>query len=72
MKDYYINIFYSEDDEGYIADIPELKACSAFAGTPDQALGRSAGSQRELVGLRKSKRKKIPHPEYRSVIYQVA
>ncbi len=21
MKDYHINIFYSEDDEGYIADI---------------------------------------------------
>ena len=24
MKDYYINIFYSEEDEGYIADIPDL------------------------------------------------
>ena len=24
MKDYHINIFYSEEDEGYIADIPVL------------------------------------------------
>ena len=23
MRDYHINIFYSEDDGGYIADIPE-------------------------------------------------
>ena len=38
MKDYHINIFYSEEDEGYIADIPDLKACSAFAEKPDQAL----------------------------------
>lgn len=25
-----INIFYSDDDEGYIADIPDLHHCSAF------------------------------------------
>lgn len=30
MKDYPINIFYSEADRGYIADIPDLDACSAF------------------------------------------
>ena len=24
MKDYHINIFYSEEDKGYIADIPDL------------------------------------------------
>jgi len=30
MKDYHINIVYREEDEGYIADIPELRYCSAF------------------------------------------
>lgn len=25
MKGYHVNIFYSEPDEGYIADIPDLK-----------------------------------------------
>lgn len=30
MKDYHINIFYSEVDECYVADIPDLKYCSAF------------------------------------------
>ena len=34
MKDYHINIFYSEEDKGYIADIPDLKNCSAFGHTP--------------------------------------
>ncbi len=38
MKDYHINIFYSEEDEGYIADIPDLAFCSAFGETPEDAL----------------------------------
>ena len=38
MKDYHINVFYSEDDEGYIADIPDLKFCSAFGSTPEEAV----------------------------------
>ena len=38
MSDYHINIFYSEEDGGYIADIPDLDSCSAFGQTPEQAL----------------------------------
>ena len=38
MRDYHINLFYSEEDEGYIADIPDLKHCSAFGSTPEEAL----------------------------------
>jgi predicted RNase H-like HicB family nuclease len=38
MKDYHINIFYSEEDKAYIADIPNLKYCSAVGKTPQQAL----------------------------------
>src|SRR5207247_7149070 len=38
MKDYHINIFYSQEDEGYIADIPDLRYCSAFGRTPAEAL----------------------------------
>ncbi|WP_341731445.1 type II toxin-antitoxin system HicB family antitoxin [Microcoleus sp. EPA2] len=38
MKDDRINIFYSHEDEGYIADIPDLKYCSAFGETPELAL----------------------------------
>ncbi len=38
MKDFHINIFYSQEDEGYIADIPDLRFCSAFGSTPGEAL----------------------------------
>lgn len=38
MKDYHINVFYSKEDEGYIADIPDLPHCSAFGVSPEEAL----------------------------------
>ena len=47
MKDYHINVFYSEDDEGYIADIPDLPHCSAFGTTPEEALRQVRLSLRE-------------------------
>lgn len=36
--DYHINIFYSMEDRRYVADIPNLVACSAFGKTPQEAL----------------------------------
>ena len=38
MRDYHINVFYSEEDGGYIADIPDLPHCAAFGETQEQAL----------------------------------
>lgn len=35
---YAIEIFYSEEDGGYIAVVPELPGCSAFGETPEEAL----------------------------------
>lgn len=72
MKDYHINIFYSDEDEGYIADIPDLKACSAFAETPDKALAEVLVAKEGWLATAKAKGKPIPAPEYRPVIYQVA
>lgn len=35
---YAIEIFYSEEDEGFIAIVPELSGCSAFGETEERAL----------------------------------
>ncbi len=35
---YAIEIFYSEEDQGYIAVVPELPGCSAFGETEEEAL----------------------------------
>jgi predicted RNase H-like HicB family nuclease len=36
--DYLINVFWSEEDGCYVADIPDLPYCSAFGETPLDAL----------------------------------
>ena len=38
MHKYAIEIFYSEEDEGYVAVVPELAGCSAFGETEGAAL----------------------------------
>ena len=72
MKDYHINIFYSDDDEGYIADIPDLKNCSAFGTTPKEALEQVLIAQKLWIEEAKNANLDIPRPQYRPVIYQVA
>ncbi len=71
MKDYHINIFYSEADGGYIADIPDLAACSAFGKTPAEALAQVEIAKAAWLEAARAKRKPIPRPRYRPVIYQV-
>lgn len=61
MKDYHINIFYSAEDDGYIADIPDLKHCSAFGETPDDALRELMKAKKAWLGAAK-KIKNAPLP----------
>jgi predicted RNase H-like HicB family nuclease len=72
MKDYHINIFYSEEDGGYIADIPDLEACSAFGETPAEALAEVEQAKAVWLEAAQAEGKPIPKPRYRPVIYQLA
>jgi len=70
MTDYHINIFYSEEDGGYVADIPDLEACSAFGKTAEQALTEVEKARDAWLQAAKDAGKPIPSPRYRPVIYQ--
>ena len=72
MKDYHINIFYSEEDVGYIADIPDLQACSAFGETPEEALREVQVAKEAWIEAARAEGKSVPSPKYRPAIYQVA
>ena len=72
MTDYHINIFYSEEDGGYIADIPDLAHCSAFGDTPEQALTEVEKAKSAWLGAAREAGKAIPAPRYRPVIYQAS
>jgi len=71
MKDYHINIFYSEEDSGYIADIPDLEACSAFGETAEEALREVQLAKQAWLEAARSAGKPIPKPRYRPVITAV-
>jgi predicted RNase H-like HicB family nuclease len=71
MKDYHINIFYSDEDNGYIADIPDLKNCSAFGKSPNEALQEVLTAQKLWLEAAEINGFKIPKPLYKPAIYQV-
>lgn len=70
MKDYHINIFYSDDDGGYVADIPDLSYCSAFGDSPEEALRELEIAKAAWLEAARAAGKPIPAPRYRPVIYQ--
>lgn len=71
MKDYHINIFHSEEDGGYIADIPDLKVCSAFGTTPEEGLKEVETAKAAWLEAALAEGKPIPDPQYRPAIYQL-
>jgi len=69
MSDYHINVFYSDEDGAYVADIPDLEACSALGSTAEEALAEVERAKRAwLVAARKAG-KQVPEPRYRPAIY---
>ncbi|XGV94914.1 MAG: type II toxin-antitoxin system HicB family antitoxin [Leptolyngbya sp. BL-A-14] len=69
MKDYHINIFYSEEDEGYTADIPNLKYCSAFGETVGEAAHEVLKAKTAWLGTANAEGKPELPPKYRPTIY---
>ncbi|MBW4540092.1 MAG: type II toxin-antitoxin system HicB family antitoxin [Myxacorys chilensis ATA2-1-KO14] len=72
MKNYHINVFYSEEDEGYIADIPALKFCSAWGATAEEAVREVEIAKSAWIEAAKASGKPIPEPKYRPAIYQLS
>jgi predicted RNase H-like HicB family nuclease len=69
VKDYHINIFYSEKDRGYLADIPDLASCSAIGQTPSDALAKVEQAKQRWLEAASAGERPIPEPHYRPDIY---
>lgn len=66
---YHINVFYSDEDKCYIADIPDLKYCSAHGETPEAALHEVLIAQEAWLESARTARKRLPEPKYRPAVY---
>jgi predicted RNase H-like HicB family nuclease len=65
-QDYHINVFYSKKDKCYVADIPDLKYCTAFGDTPQEALKEVIIAKKIWLQTAKEEGMKIPLPKYKA------
>jgi len=68
--DYHINLFWPDEDQLWIADVPDLRGCTTHGATRAEAVENAAEAiegwiDTPEVGLA------IPEPRYRPAIYAV-
>ena len=64
MRDYHINVFWSDEDDCYVADIPDLVACAAFGDTPQEALAEVMIAKNLWLETARECGKPIPEARY--------
>jgi predicted RNase H-like HicB family nuclease len=67
---YAIEIFYNEEDEGFIAVVPKLPGCSAFGRTEEDMLREVKIAVRLWLDTAKEIGREIPKPQKRSPVAQ--
>jgi predicted RNase H-like HicB family nuclease len=64
MNRYAIIVLWSEEDGSWIADVPDLKSCSAFGSTPEEVLAElRIAMEARLVAVRDAGLE-IPKPQF--------
>ena len=69
---YHINVFWYADDACWIADVPDLKYCSAHGETPEDALREIKVAMKLWLATARQQCKPVPRASYRPAIYQLA
>ena len=69
---YHINVFWSQADECWVADVPDLKSCSAFGDTPEEAVAEARVAVEGWIETARANNMAVPEPRYRPAIYAAA
>ena len=67
MTKYEVIIYWSEEDQAFIAEVPELPGCSADGATKQAALKNVDGIIKEWIATAKTLGRPIPEPKGRLV-----
>ncbi|HEX8125290.1 MAG TPA: type II toxin-antitoxin system HicB family antitoxin [Allosphingosinicella sp.] len=62
---YHINLFWSDEDACWIADVPDLRYCSAHGDTPNEALQSVQEAMQGWLEVARDHGLTIPEPTYR-------
>ena len=68
MIKYEVIIYWSEEDETFVAEAPELPGCSAHGATQESALGNAQEAIRLWIDTAKEFGDPIPAPKGRRLI----
>jgi predicted RNase H-like HicB family nuclease len=71
MHKYTTEIFYSDEDEGYIAVVPELPGCSAFGETEEEALKEIKVAIKLWIEAAKKEGRGTPKPKGKELLKAV-
>jgi len=66
---YNINVYWSDEDDCWIADVPDLRPCSAHGQTPEEAIAHVRDAIEGWLAVARDRGFAIPEPRYRPAIY---
>lgn len=69
---YHINLFWSAEDSCWIADVPDLRPCSAHGDTREAAIANVEDAIDGWLEVAREQGFDIPPPRYRPAIYAAA
>jgi predicted RNase H-like HicB family nuclease len=69
MYKYEIIIYWSNDDQAFIAEVPELPGCSAHGRTPSETLANCQKAIELWLDTAREFGRQIPEPKGKRLIY---
>lgn len=69
MYKYEIIIYWSDEDEAFIAEVPELLGCMAHGNTPEKALRNANDAIRLWIDTAKEFGDPVPEPRGKRLIF---
>lgn len=60
----HINVFWSQDDDCWIAEVPDLRPCSAHGNTPGDAMSEAEEAISLWLNIARERGHPVPAPRY--------
>ena len=68
MNKYEVIIYWSSEDEAFVAEVPELPGCAAHGATQEEALRNAQGAMRLWIDTANEFGDPVPEPKGRRLI----
>ena len=69
MHRYEVIIYWSADDQVFVAEVPELSGCAAHGATPEAALAEAQGAISLWIDTAREFGDPVPEPKGRRLQY---